>query len=248
MCASAGNFGQAMAYACRRRGMPIDVFASRTASAVKIDAMRGLGADVRIAGEDFDEAKEAARAYARTTGARMVEDGLEPSIAEGAGTIAVELLAGPWEIDVVVVPLGNGALLGGVARWVKAVSPHVEVIAVQATGAPAMERSWRTGELVEVPADTIADGIAVRVPIPQAVADMCGVVDDVLLVDDGATIEAVRMCHRGLGLVVEPAGAVGIAAVASHGSRFSGRQVATILCGGNVAAAEVAAWCSAGDA
>lgn len=233
VCASAGNFGQAMAYACRTRGMPLVVYASVNANMAKVAAMRGLGADVRLAGDDFDAAKDAARADAAADGGWMVEDGLEPAISEGAGTMAVELLAGGWDLDAVVVPLGNGAMLGGIARWVKAVRPGIEVIAVQAAGAPAMERSWRSGRIVELPAATIADGIAVRVPIPEAVADMAGIVDDVVLVDEESIVEAMRRCQVGLGVVLEPAGAVGIAAIASHAERFAGRCVATILCGGN---------------
>jgi threonine dehydratase len=242
VCASAGNFGQAMAYACRRRGMPLVVFASVNANELKIEAMRRLGADVRLAGHDFDAAKDAARAFATAAGARMVEDGLEPAISEGAGTIAVELLTQPEPLEAIVIPLGNGALLGGVARWTKAVSPSTEVIAVQAAGAPAMERSWRLGSVVELPAQTVADGIAVRVPIPEAVGDMYGRVDDVLLVDDDAIVEAMRLCHRRLGLVVEPAGAVGLAAVAAHRRRFADRRVATILCGGNMTAEQIGRW------
>lgn len=242
VCASAGNFGQAMAYACRTRGWPLVVFASVNANPAKIAAMRGLGADVRLAGDDFDAAKEAARVFASDSGARMVEDGLEPTISEGAGTIAVELLAGPWDLDAVLVPLGNGALLGGVARWVKHTSPATEVLGVQAVGAPAMERSWRSGAVVELPAETIADGIAVRVPIPEALDDLAGLVDDVLLVDDDRTVAAMRSLHGGLGLVVEPAGAVGIAAIEANRERFAGRCVATILCGGNLTADQVVRW------
>lgn len=242
VCASAGNFGQAMAYACRLRGMPLVVYAAVDASPLKVERMRALGADVRLEGDDFDAAKDAARAYAATTGARMVEDGLEPAISEGAGTMAVELLRGPWHLDATVVPLGNGAMLGGVARWVTERSPSTEIVAVQATGAPAMARSWREGTIVEHPAETIADGIAVRVPIPAAVDDMRALVDDVVLVDDEITIAAMRLCHAELGLVLEPAGAVGVAAILATPQRWAGRTVATILCGGNLVPGQMARW------
>jgi threonine dehydratase len=243
VCASAGNFGQALAYACRSHGATLTVFTSVHASPFKIERMRALGAEVRSTGDDFDEAKDAARAHADETGARMVEDGLEPAISEGAGTIALELLAWPEPLDAIVVPLGNGALLGGIARVVADRAPATRVVAVCAAGAPAMAESFLRDELVVTErVDTIADGIAVRVPIPEAVEDMRGVVAEVLLVDDDALVAAMRDAHRGLGLVLEPAGAAGLAAIAQHPGRFSGQRVATILCGGNLTTAQLADW------
>src|SRR6185295_4444339 len=153
--------------------------------------MRALGAEVKIAGADFDAAKEAGRAWARGEGLPFVEDGREPWITEGAGTIGVEMLERDDAFDAILVPLGNGALLNGVARWIKAASPATEVIGVCAAGAPSMERSWRKGPgapVVETErTDTIADGVAVRIPIAEAVADMHGLVDDVMLVPDDVT-------------------------------------------------------------
>ncbi|HET7063425.1 MAG TPA: pyridoxal-phosphate dependent enzyme, partial [Rudaea sp.] len=188
VCASAGNFGQAMAYICRRHDVALTVFAAETANALKVDRMRALGADVRLLGADFDAAKEGARAFAATTGTTMIEDGFDPAIAEGAGSIGVELLARGDAWDAIVVPLGDGALLGGVARWIKAASPSTEVIGVVARGASAFARSWRNGYggaiVVDSAISTIADGIALRAPIPEAVAALHGIVDDVVEVDD----------------------------------------------------------------
>jgi threonine dehydratase len=138
------------------------------------------------------------------------------------------------------VPLGNGALLNGVARWIKSACPATEVIGVCAQGAPSMQRSWRNGPggaIVETEtASTIADGVAVRVPVPEAVADMHGLVDDVVLVDDETTRRSMELAERHAGLVLEPAGALGIAAIRADPARFAGRRVATILGGGNRAA------------
>jgi threonine dehydratase/peptide deformylase len=237
VCASAGNFGQAMAHACARHGIALTVFASENANPFKLARMRALGAEVKLSGHDFDAAKVAAQASASACGARYVEDGKEAAIAEGAGTIAVELLARDDAFDVVLVPLGNGALIGGVGRWLKAASPSTEVIGVSARGAPAMERSFRGGpggSIVETAsADTIADGVAVRVPVPEAVADMHGVVDDVLLVDDATLVEAIDLVRLHLGVELEPAGALGVAALIAFPSRFAGRAIATILTGSN---------------
>jgi threonine dehydratase len=242
VCASAGNFGQGMAWAARRHGRTLDVFAATNANPLKVERMRALGATVHLAGDDFDGAKEAGREYATARGAWFVEDGREPPISEGAGTIALELLeAGPF--DAVLVPLGNGALLGGMATWIRAHAPGTQVVGVCAAGAPSMERSWRARQVVTTEAaSTIADGIAVRVPIPEAVDDLQPLVDDVLLVEDRTTLRAMRLLQQHVGLVVEPAGAVGVAALTVHRDRFAGQRVATVLCGGNVTDQQFRQW------
>jgi len=240
--ASAGNWGQALAYACRDVGLPLTLFASVNANPLKVERMRALGAAMRLTGEDFDAAKSAAEAFARANGGVMLADGLDKEAAEGAGTMAAELLA-EAALDAIVVPLGNGALLTGIARWAHAVNPAIEVIGVQAKGADAMERSWRSGTLVFPPSiETIADGIGVRVPIPEAVEDMKGIVRDVHLVDDAAIIAATKLLFHKAGLVTEPSGAAGIAAIMSRRDHFRDRRVATIICGGNMTEAQMQEW------
>lgn len=234
VCASAGNFGQGMAYAARRRGIACDVFASVHANPYKVERMRALGAEVHQAGRDFDDAKDHARRYAEEMDSPFVEDGREPAIAEGAGSIAVELCRWPEPLDTIVVPLGNGALLGGMGRWIKAASPATRVIGVCAEAAPSMERSWRSGRIVETgSADTIADGIATRVPVPAALEYLRGVVDDIVLVSEGRLRQAVRLLLEATGLVVEPAGAAGVAALLQHTRLGADGLTATVLCGGN---------------
>jgi threonine dehydratase len=243
VCASAGNFGQGLAYAARKRNVPLTVFAAQSASPAKVESMRQLGAEVRLEGEDFDEAKAAARALAGSEGWRFVEDGREVEIAEGAGTIALELCRWAEPFGALLVPLGNGALLSGVGTWMRTHAPSTAVIGVCAEGAPAMALSLhegvvRTTEKVE----TIADGIAVRVPVREALADLSGVVDDVLLVDDETMVQAMRLLFWKMGLVVEPAGAAGIAALIAHRERFAGSLVATPLCGANHNRHQVRRW------
>lgn len=243
VCASAGNFGQAMAYACRSRGARAIIFASVNANALKVERMRALGADVRLHGADFDEAKLEAKRYAAARGLPMVEDGLEPTIAEGAGTLAVELLTWPEPIDDLLVPLGNGALLTGVGRWTKAHAPATQVIGVSAAGAPAMVESWRSGQIVTYDQiATIADGVGARLPVPEAVADMRGTVDDAILVQDSSILAAMRLIHAHVGLVIEPSGAIGVAAILEDPARFRGRLVATALCGANLTPQQMADW------
>jgi threonine dehydratase len=243
--ASAGNFGQAIAYAARKRGVKALIFAAETANPYKIERMRALGADVRLAGSDFDAAKAAAHAYAEKNGGVFVEDGREAAISEGQGTIAVELCRWPETIDYVVCPLGNGALLAGIGTVMRARSKGTRVIGVCATGAPAMERSWRTKKLeTTARVDTVADGIGVRVPVPEALEDLEPLVDDIVLVEDRAMIDAVRFMFRHHGLVTEPAGVAGIAAILSDGERFKGATVATPICGGNIDPQRMKDWLS----
>ncbi len=246
VCASAGNFGQGLAYAVRSRGdVQLTVYASINANPLKIERMRALGARVVLDGEDFDAAKLAAKRFAQSSSAMMVEDGLIESISEGAGTIGLELAQYPKPIDDILIPLGNGAMLGGIARWFKHASPTTRVIAVQAAGAPAMLESWRAGRVIEHDRiSTIADGIGVRVPILEAVQDMSGLVDDGLTVSEDGIITAMRLLHQHLGVVVEPSGAVGVAAMLEHAPRFAGARVATIICGGNLTAEQMQLWLS----
>jgi threonine dehydratase len=242
VCATAGNFGQGMAYAARKHGLPITIFVGTGASALKIERMRALGADVRKAGTDSDETLEAARDFAARSDARLVEDGRDAAIAEGAGTIGIELLRWPQPLDAVVLPLGDGALLGGVARWIKAHSPATRMIGVCASGSPAMARSWLSGKVISVRAATIADGIAVSTPHAESLADLAGMIDDVVLVDDGMLVTTMRLVHRELGLVVEPSGAAGLAGIVTRAQDFRDRLVATVLTGGNLTDEQMRAW------
>jgi threonine dehydratase len=198
---------------------------------------------VVLEGDDFDAAKEAGHRFATTAGAFYVEDGLAPEIAEGAGTIALELGRMAVPLDEVLVPLGDASLVNGIGAWVKHFSPATRVIAVAAAGAPAMELSWRAGTPVSTKSiDTIADGIAVRVPIPEALATMRSAVDDVMLVTDEELLAAMRLLLLDAGLVVEPAGAAGLAAVMKRGAELAGKRVAVPLTGGNVTEEQIRRW------
>jgi threonine dehydratase len=241
--ASAGNWGQALAYTARRQSRPVVVYASQDANPLKVARMRSFGAEVRLVEGDFDQSKVEAKRCAASTGAWMAEDGLEPEIAEGAGSIAVELLSGRPAFDAIVAPLGNGSLLNGNARWVKAASPATRMIGVCAAGADSMRSSFERGEPVETTnAHTIADGIAVRVPIPESITDMRGLVDEVQVVTDAKIIEAMSLLYTHTGLLIEPAGAAGVAMILTHRDTFAGQQVATVLCGGNLTEKQIKDW------
>jgi len=234
VCASAGNFGQGLARAAGRRGHACVVFAAENANPVKVEAMRRFGADVKLVGSDFDAAKEAAGTYASKHGLRFVEDGSEASIAEGAGTIGLELAAS-GRFDAILVQLGNGALLAGVGTALRELAPQTEIIAVVAANAPAMKLSMEAGRVIPTgTVNTIADGIAVRVPIPGTLELLRQCCDDVVAVEEATILQALRLVHRDLGLMLEPAGAAGVAAILANAERFRGRRIATLFSGGNL--------------
>jgi len=243
VCASAGNLGQALAYSGARRGIPVTVVAARTANPFKIERIRALGATVRLHGDDIEDARLLARTIADDRGVHLVEDSLDVATCEGAGTIGLELLRARSRLDTLLIALGGGALASGVGHVAKSLAPHVEVVAIQPTGAPAMALSWRRGSVVHTDTlDTIADGVAGRHPIPEVLDDLLALVDDVALVGEDSIKTGMRLLHQHAGVVVEPSAALGVAAVLENPDRFAGRRVATILCGSNVTTDDFARW------
>ena len=243
ICASAGNFGQAMAYSCRKKKVKLTVYASKNANVFKLDRMKSLGAEVVLFGEDFDSAKLEAKRKSKEINATFIEDSQDIESLEGAATIGLELLEFPTKIDMVLIALGNGAMLNGIARVIKHYNSDIKIIAVQAKGAPAMVDSWRTSSILNYESsNTIADGIAVRIPVPQALIDMKGLVDEAFLVDESNIIKGMQLIHEHLGVVSEPSGAVGIAAILENPNYFKNQTVATIVCGGNLTTEQIKSW------
>jgi threonine dehydratase len=235
VCASAGNFGQGLAYAARAAAIACHVFVGAAANPGKVEAMRRLGARVEVGGEDYDAAIETARAFAAAEDLRFVQDGRDPWIAAGAGTMAVELTEAGGEPDVALVPVGNSALILGVAAWLRHRRPEVRVVGVCAEGAPAPALSWRRGEAVASErVDTVADGIGIRAPFPESVAGMLELVDDMVLVSERSLRAAVRRLAEAAGLLVEAAGAAGVAALRDDPAAYRGARVFTPLCGANL--------------
>jgi threonine dehydratase len=212
--ASTGNHGAAAAWAAERLGMRAIVCAPEGASEAKVGLIRGLGADMRIVGADFDVAKAEARRYAEAEGLPLFEDGAETAQYEGYAAIADEIID---ELDeppgALVVPLGNGALLGGIARRAGERVPATLRVGVAAKEAPVMVESWRAGRIVESDrAATFADGLAVRVAIPRAVDLLSEVVDRMLVVSERELAEAVG-AFASAGIRVEGAAAAALAAL-----------------------------------
>jgi threonine dehydratase len=244
VCASAGNLGQALAYSGARRHIPVTVVAAKRANPMKVERMRALGATVVLEGDDHEDARRLACEIAEAEGAYLVEDSLDLLTCDGAGTIGLELLEDAAEhIDVLLIALGGGAMASGIGCVAKAIAPHVEVIGIQAAGAPALALSWRTGAVVNTDTiDTIADGVAGRCPIPEVLDDLLILLDDVVLVDEESIKAGIRLLYQHAGLVVEPSAALAVAAIIEDRERFAGRRVAAIICGSNNTSGDFARW------
>ena len=228
VCSTAGNFGQGLAYAARAHCAPVEAFVSPDVPGAKIASMRALGAQVHVSAQPG----RAARDHASASDKRLlVLDGQRLEMAEGAGTIALELEAlGP--IDLAVVQVGDGALISGIACWLKHARPHTRVVGVCASGAPAMARSYASGRVVSTPdTDTIATAIAISQPIPESLARVTALVDEIVLVDDDDLRGAQQLILDKLDTAVEPAGAAGVAAIARLGERLHRGRTAVVLTG-----------------
>lgn len=242
VCASAGNLGQALAYSGRSFGIPTTVIASVSANPLKLKRIREFGAELHLVPGDFEAARVFARELSETKGFQLIEDSENIDTCEGAATIGLELLQGS-DIDVVLVALGGGAMATGIGFVLKNLAPAVQLICVQPAGAPAMTLSWRAGKVIETEtADTIADGVAGRCPIPAVLDDLLEVADDTVLVNETSIVRGMRLLYEHCGLVVEPSAALGIAALLENPERFKEARVATILCGGNVNHKDFQAW------
>lgn len=223
-----GNFGQGLAYAARARRAAVHALVAPNVPRAKVERMRALGARVETSEQSWSAAREHAAASADRV---LVVGGLGPETAEGAGTIGLELqAAGPF--DTAVVQLRDGALIAGVARTLKAAAPATRIVGVGASGAPAMARSFAAGRPISTPGtDTVATAIAVADPIPESLERVLALVYEVVLVDDDDLRSAQRLISESLGLLVEPARAAGVAALACHRDRLPGQRVAVILTG-----------------
>lgn len=250
VCASAGNLGQALAWSGRSRGLEVTVVASRFAPPIKLDRIRALDARLELVDGDHEIARRRAVEIAATTGARLLEDSLDLETCDGAATIGLEIAESGSSYDAVLIALGGGALATGVGHVIKSMAAATEVICVQPHGAPALTRSWHQRRVVTTDsADTIADGVAGRFPIPEVLADLLVIADDAVLVQEKSIMKGMRLLMEHAGLVVEPSAALGIAAILETRERFAGKQVVTVVCGSNVDPTSYRRWIDlAGDA
>ena len=236
VAASAGNHAQALAAAARLRGVPCEVFVPTDAPLAKVEAARDQGATVNVGGDSVDACLEMAHARARDGGLAFVHPFDDPDVVAGQGSLGLELLEEVPDLAKVVVPVGGGGLCSGIAIAIKAVRPEVEVIGVQAAACAPYPESLRRGEPVPVDSVlTIADGIAVKRPGELTLELLGRWTDGVVAVDEDATAEAMVVLMERCKLVVEGAGAVGVAALLGGQvpAAANGTTVA-VLSGGNV--------------
>jgi threonine dehydratase len=234
VAASAGNHAQGVAYAASLLGAHATVFMPEGAPIPKVEATRAYGAEVLFAGATVDQALEAAFAHADRTGAVVIHPFDHPDIVAGQGTIGLELLEQCPDLKTVVVSVGGGGLISGVAVALKSLRPDVRVVGVSAEGAASFPGSLAAGQPVPLQTvATIADGIAVGCPGELTLELVQRYVDDMQLVTDDALARAVLLCLERAKLVVEPAGAATVAAVMTRPELFEPPVVA-LLSGGNV--------------
>jgi threonine dehydratase len=233
LAVSAGNHAQGVAYHAQRMHIPATIVMPRFAPTVKVERTRGFGATVVLEGDTFDDARAYGVRLAQERGMTLVHPYDDLAVMAGQGTIALEMLAQQPQIDTLVVAIGGGGLISGVATAARAMRPGIEVIGVQTERFPA---AWNAkhGEQRESAQATIADGIAVKSPGVLTLPLIRSLVDDVLLVGEDDIEQAILLLLEIEKTVVEGAGGVGLAALMKHGNRFKGRKVGLILCGGNI--------------
>ncbi|HUG99040.1 MAG TPA: threonine dehydratase [Gammaproteobacteria bacterium] len=237
--ATRGNHGQSIAYAARMHGASCTIFVPRGNNADKNAAMAALGAQVVEAGHDFDAAMIAAEEFAARDGARLVHPARDLDLVAGVGTIALEMLQqAEGRLDAVFVPVGGGSIAAGMSVVLKALSPETHVIGVSAENAPAMHHAWHTGEHRPFAAvDTLADGLAVRVPVDVTLGLLRPLLDGMVLVSEREIQEAIRTYAETVHQMAEGAAAAALAAAMRHGGAMRGGRVGVVLTGGNIDAA-----------
>jgi threonine dehydratase len=230
---SAGNHAQGVAYHARRLSVPATIVMPVSTPTVKVVNTRRHGAEVILRGDTVEEAAAFARDHGRERGLTFVHPYDDPLVIAGQGTVALEMLGAAPEIDILVVPIGGGGLISGMAIAAKALRPEIEVIGVQAALYPSMYNKIK-GESLPMRGDTLAEGIAVKAPGEITAPIVRALVDDIVLVSEAQIEHAVSQLMTIEKTVVEGAGAAGLAAVCAYPERFQDRNVGLVLTGGNI--------------
>ena len=236
IAASAGNHAQGVAYAAKHFGIHAVIVMPESTPITKINGVTSYGAEVVLAGGNYDEAYAYATEYAQKNALVFIHPFEDEVVMAGQGTIALEMLEEVPDLDIIVVPMGGGGLISGVAMAVKAINPKIKVIGVSAAGAPALKTSFEKKEAVDTASvRTIADGIAVRDTSEVTLKHILEGVDEVVDVDDEEIANAILFLLERQKLVVEGAGAVGVAALLHDKVRgIKGKKVGVVLSGGNI--------------
>jgi threonine dehydratase len=233
IAASAGNHSQGLSYHGTRLGVPVTIVMPKTTPMVKVMQTEQVGGKVLLEGETFDEAYATARSMEKQLGLTFVHPFDDPAVAAGQGTVALEMLEDAPGLEALVVPIGGGGLISGMATVARALDPTIEVIGVQAQLYPSMYDKIK-GAHLPCGGDTLAEGIAVKEPGEFTARIIERLVDDIVLVSEAELEKAVSLLLQIEKTVVEGAGAAGLAAVMAHKERFTGKKVGLVLCGGNI--------------
>ena len=233
--ASSGNHGLSVAYAAKIYGTKAIVVVPQNAVKEKIEAIESHGAEVVKYGKDYEEAYSKALEMQKKTKMILVHPFNDPFVIAGQGTIGLELLEDIPDLDTIIVPVGGGGLISGIAVAAKTLKPDMKVIGVQAEGAPAVYRSWKAGKIVEIDSvKTVADGLVARKPLDLTFRIMKRYVDDILLVTDREIGEAVLALLREAHILAEPSGATSLAALLFKYHPKPEEKVAAIISGANI--------------
>jgi threonine dehydratase len=230
---SAGNHAQGVAFNAQRLGIPATIVMPKHTPIVKVQQTEGHGATVILHGDKLEDSAAHAQELAAKRGLTFVHPYDDPHVIAGQGTVALEMLEDVPHLDTLVVPIGGGGLISGMAVAAKSVNPEIEVVGVQAELYPSMAARLK-GESAACDGDSLAEGIAVKYPGELTYAIVKELADEVLLVGERDLEHAVSMLLTIEKTVVEGAGAAGLAALLAHPSRFRGRKVGLVLCGGNI--------------
>lgn len=233
IAASAGNHAQGLSYHGTRLGAPVTIVMPRTTPTVKVMQTEAVGGKVVLEGEKFDDAYKHARLLEKELGLTFVHPFDDPHVAAGQGTVALEMLNAIPELDCLVVPIGGGGLLSGMGTAARALKPDIGLIGVQAELYPSMY-ALLNGKQMPCEGDTLAEGIAVKVPGEFTSQVIRGLVDEIVLVSEPQLETAVSLLLQIEKTVVEGAGAAGLAAIMARPDLFSGKNVGVVLCGGNI--------------
>lgn len=233
IAASAGNHAQGVAHHAQRLGIPAVIVMPRHTPYVKVESTQAFGAEIVLEGENFDEAYTGARRLMQERGLHFIHPYDDEKVIVGQGTLALEMLATRPGLEVLVVPVGGGGLIAGIAIAAKSLNPEIEIIGVQTMRFPSMYCAFK-GTLPQFGSNTIAEGIAVKEPGRLTLPIVRQLVDDVVLVDEGDIEQSIVMLLEIEKTVAEGAGAAGLAALLRYPARFAGRNVGLVLCGGNI--------------
>jgi threonine dehydratase len=235
IAASAGNHAQGVAIAAAHYNIPCTIVMPETAPLAKVTATQGYGANVVLHGFTYDDAYQHCLDLQLETGATFIHAFDDPDVVAGQGTLGLEMLSDLPDADAIIVPVGGGGLIAGIAIAARALRPDITIIGVQAAGAASCRTSLDAGELSTLPTiATIADGIAVKRPGTLTFSIIQRLVDDVVLVNDEAIISAVLLLMERNKMLVEGAGAAGVAALLSGMVKLKGKKVLVPLTGGNI--------------